>query len=217
MQHIIVDIVSDTICPWCFVGKRRFEAALKALPGVSARVAWRPFFLDAALPASGKDKMAHYNTKFGAPRVAQMLPMMAKVGAAEGIAFDYGGLIANTEASHALIAAAAAHGGAALQDACVEALFQHYFEKQGNIGDEAAISALCAAAGLPAAAAKAALTPAGRAAVRAEERELRATLGISGVPFFVIRRADGAGEPVEISGAAEAPSFVAAIQGLAQK
>ena len=143
-----------------------------------------------------------------------MLPMMEKVGAGEGIAFDYGGLIANTEASHALIAAAAAHGGAALQGRVVEALFKFYFEGRGNLGDEAAITALATAAGLPAPAAEAALAPAARAAVRAEEREWRAAHGVTGVPFFVISREDGAGAPVEISGAVEPPAFVEAMASL---
>jgi predicted DsbA family dithiol-disulfide isomerase len=140
--------------------------------------------------------------------------MMAKVGAAEGIQFDYNGLISNTEASHALIAAAAEHGGSALQDKVVEALFRFYFEAQGALGDEAAITAVCAASGLPEAVSAAALAPSARAAVRAEEREWRDKHGVSGVPFFVFSRADGSGQQVEISGAVEAPAFVEAISRL---
>jgi predicted DsbA family dithiol-disulfide isomerase len=60
MAKIVCDIVSDTICPWCFVGKRRFEKALALLPeNAGLTVRWRPFFLDASLPASGKNKLAH--------------------------------------------------------------------------------------------------------------------------------------------------------------
>lgn len=215
MAKLIIDIVSDTVCPWCFVGKRRLEKAVSSLPGgISAEVRWRPFFLDSSLPAVGKNKLEHYNAKFGAPRVAQMLPMMQKVGSGEGITFDYGGLIANTEASHALIAAAAAHGGAALQDRVVEALFRFYFEGRGNLGDVAAITALAAAAGLPAPAAEAALAPDTRAAVRAEEREWRSSHGVTGVPYFVISREDGKGAPIEISGASEPPALAKAMASL---
>ena len=87
-QRVVVNIVSDAICPWCFVGKRRFEKAVAALGAAAlVTVRWRPFFLDASLPPEGVDKLERYTKKFGAARVAQMLPMMQKVGAAEGIAF----------------------------------------------------------------------------------------------------------------------------------
>jgi predicted DsbA family dithiol-disulfide isomerase len=114
------------------VGKRRLERALALLPPALASavsVRWRPFFLDASLPREGVDKLARYVEKFGAARVRDILPHMAAVGAAEGIAFDYGGRMSNTLASHVLIEAAWGAGGAPTQAAVVEALFSYYFER----------------------------------------------------------------------------------------
>jgi len=213
MAKLVIDIVSDTVCPWCYVGKRRLERALASVPA-SAEVRWHPFFLDLTLPEAGTDKLAHYNKKFGAARVSQMLPMMEKVGAADGIKFDYGGKIAATEASHALLSAALSHGGAALQDLMVESFFRFYFEERGNLGDVPALVALATSAGLPAVAVEAALAPPSRAAVRAEERQWRTAHAVSGVPHFVIARADGSGSPVELSGAQDPAAFVAAFREL---
>ncbi len=231
-QRLVVNIISDTICPWCYIGKRRLEAALAALPAPfpAPDIHWRPFLLDPTLPPLGTDKLASYTRKFGAARVAQMLPHMQAVGAAEGIAFDYGGLIADTRTSHALLALARARGGAALQGALCEALFRHYFEARGSLGDAEGLRAACAAAGLPAgsddaelqallaapaaAAAGAPLAPlaaAALAAVDAEAREWRARHAVSGVPCFVLQRADGSGEPLVLSGAQDAGALRAAL------
>ena len=81
-KRVTIDIVSDTICPWCFVGKRRLEKALlDVAPSIEASIRWHPFLLDPTLPKEGMSKMARYESKFGAARVAAMLPHMAKVGA----------------------------------------------------------------------------------------------------------------------------------------
>ena len=215
MASLKVSIVSDTICPWCFVGKRRFEKAVKALGGLSVQVRWRPFFLDPGLPAGGVDKMARYTEKFGAARVAQMLPMMAQVGKTEDIVFDYGGRISNTLTSHALLELAWQRGGAVLQDALVEALFKFYFEGQGDLGDAGALRGVCASAGLAVDEGLEAVL-AGRsplcAEVVAEAEEWRARHGISGVPFFVLENA--AGKKLQLSGAQEADVIADALERL---
>jgi predicted DsbA family dithiol-disulfide isomerase len=210
--RVTVNIVSDTICPWCFVGKRRFESALAKAASVTAEVRWRPFFLDKSIPAAGVDKMAHYVKKFGQARVDSMLPMMKKVGEAEGIAFDYGGRIANTLASHALLELAFQSGGAKQQDALCTALFKYYFEQQGNLGDAAALRGLCAAEGLAGEAVEGVLagsSPLCQAVVQ-EAEEWRQEYAISGVPFFVIQ-AEGK-KPVLLSGAQDTHVLVAALE-----
>ncbi len=235
-QHpVTVDVISDTICPWCFVGKRRLEAALARLPPAAraaTSVHWRPFFLDPSLPPAGTDKLASYNAKFGAARVAAMLPQMQAVGAGEGIAFDFGGLVAATGTSHALLALAHARGGAPLQGALCEALFRYYFEARGNLGDAAGLRAVCAAAGLPAAAGdeelQALLAPPAPpggpahpvkarllAAVEAEARAWRARHAVTGVPCFVLQRADGSGPPLVLPGAQDAGTLLAALERVA--
>jgi predicted DsbA family dithiol-disulfide isomerase len=207
-RAVTIDIVSDVICPWCFVGKRRLAAALASLPDVDATVRWRPFLLDASLPAGGVDKMAHYARKFGAARVAAMIPAMAATGAALSppVAFDYGGRIFPTHFAHATIEAAWAAGGAELQDAIVEALFRHYFEARGDL-DAADVARVAEGAGLVGAAAAAAR---GAGAVAAEAAAWRDEHAIDGVPFFVIRGA-GARDAVTVGGAQEPRALAAAV------
>jgi predicted DsbA family dithiol-disulfide isomerase len=222
-QRVVVNVVSDAICPWCFVGKRRLEKAVAALGAAAVvTVRWRPYFLDATLPPEGVDKLERYTKKFGAARVAQMLPMMEKVGAAEGIAFDYGGRISPTALAHALAELAWARGGAAQQDRLVEALFKFYFERQGDLGDAAALRGVCAGAGLAGADVEAVLARDSPllAAVEAEADEWRERFDVSGVPLFVIQREgpDGpVGQPVVMEGAQEPEMLLAAFQRVGVK
>ena len=214
---IHVDVVSDTICPWCFVGKRRLLAGL-ALARRAARtpleleVRWRPFFLDDTLPGgAGVDKLARYNAKFGAARVASMLPMMARVGAAEGIAFAWGGNTGATLDSHRLQEWARREGGPPLADRLNEELFQRYFERAQTPCDREVLADAAAAAGLDRAAAAAFLASGELAReVQAEAAEWRAAHAVSGVPFFVF---DGV-EVVE--GAQDAAIFAAVLTRLAR-
>lgn len=138
-----------------------------------------------------------YTRKFGAARVAQMLPHMAAVGAAEGITFSYGGLIAATPLSHAFLERAFAVGGAALQDAVVESFFKFYFENEGNIGDAQKLGSLALSAGLPAEDVARLQDPATGAAAAAEavteSAKWRRKFRITGVPYFVINGGVGRG------------------------
>lgn len=101
-RAVTIDIVSDIICPWCFVGRRRLAKAIKAC-GVVATIRWHPFFLDSSLPVEGTDKRSRYVAKFGEARVVAMLPAMARTGAAEGITFSFGGKTASTLRAHRLM------------------------------------------------------------------------------------------------------------------
>ena len=91
-RSLTIDIVSDAICPWCYVGKRRLEKAIASLKrssgDVDVQVRWRPFFLDHSLPREGVDKMERYAAKFGEARMRQMIPYMQQVGRDDGIAFS---------------------------------------------------------------------------------------------------------------------------------
>jgi predicted DsbA family dithiol-disulfide isomerase len=213
-MRVRVDVVSDTICPWCFVGKRRFDAAVAALraagrPDLEVDVRWRPFFLDPSLPREGVDKLAHYKRKFGEERMAQMIPYMRATGAKETppIAFSYGGRISNTLDSHRLLELAHEQGGASLQNALVERLAHAYFEAEQDIGDREVLADAAASAGMERGAVAAFLASDAKAAeVKAEAEAFRREHRVTGVPFFVLngRRT--------LSGAQDVETFVEALR-----
>jgi predicted DsbA family dithiol-disulfide isomerase len=204
---VSVDIYSDVVCPWCYLGKRRFAAALAARPGLAVDVRWRPFELNPELPAAGVDRREYLARKFGAgPGIAEAHARLAALGAEAGIAYRFEAItrMPNTRLAHALIAIAGAK-----QDAVVEGLFRAYFEEARDVGDPAVLAAIGAQAGLDGATLPARLTGGdGRDAVVAAEEEA-ARLGIHGVPFFVF-----AGRWA-VSGAQEPASFVAALDQVA--
>ena len=180
-----VSIVSDVVCPWCFVGKRRFERAV-ALAGVPVAVSWRPYQLDPTLPPEGKDRRAYMAQKFGSlERVEQAHARLTADGKAEGIAFDFDAITIspNTLDAHRLIRWAAAEGFA---DATVEALFSAYFEQGRNVGNRDVLAEIAAAAGMDGAAVRVRLdTDEDRDAVSREVAEAQ-RLGVTGVPTFIV-------------------------------
>lgn len=122
---------------------------MAAVPDLCYEVTWKPFFLDATLPRDGKNKLAHYKTKFGEDRVAQMLPGMKKTFRDEGIeGYTLDGKVANTLDSHRLMELAGKQGGAPLQDKLVELLFEAYFTQAKNIGDTEVLVQAAAVAGV---------------------------------------------------------------------
>eukprot|EP00002_Diphylleia_rotans_P032990 TRINITY_DN6981_c0_g1_i1.p1 TRINITY_DN6981_c0_g1~~TRINITY_DN6981_c0_g1_i1.p1 ORF type:complete len:213 (+),score=45.44 TRINITY_DN6981_c0_g1_i1:55-693(+) len=132
---IRIEIISDTVCPWCYVGKRRLEKAISSYSKtqqVDFQVEWHPFMLDPTLPKSGVDKRQRYVDKFGAQRVEMILPSMTQTGVEEGINFKWGGKVGNTFDSHRAIEWAKKFNK---QNELVEILFRKYFEEEQNIGD----------------------------------------------------------------------------------
>jgi len=124
---ITVDVVSDVMCPWCFIGKRRLETALKSVPDLNVKVRWHPFQLDETLPRTGKDRKQYLSDKFGGlERAGEVYGQIRRAGAEEGIdfAFDAIKLSPNTLDCHRLILWSRADD---LQDEVVERLFQAYF------------------------------------------------------------------------------------------
>ncbi|MCV0424865.1 MAG: DsbA family oxidoreductase [Roseibium sp.] len=124
---ITVDVVSDVMCPWCFIGKRRLEAALKTVPQLNVLVRWHPFQLDATLPLSGKDRQQYLSDKFGGlERANEFYSQIKAAGLEENIdfAFDAIRLSPNTLDCHRLILWSRADD---LQDEVVERLFRAYF------------------------------------------------------------------------------------------
>ena len=182
---LAVEIVSDVVCPWCFIGKRRLEKAI-AISDVRLAIRWRPFQLDATIPPEGKDRRAYLEAKFGAPeRIRQMQENVAAAGRGEGIsfAFDRIAVSPNTLDAHRLIRWSAEAG---LQDRVVEALFSAYFLEGRNIGDRGVLADIAAGSGMDGTAARLA-SGEDRESVQGEIAEAQ-RIGVTGVPTFIIDR-----------------------------
>lgn len=188
---LALDIVSDTICPWCFVGKRHLEAALPVLAaeGLVFELTWRPFQLNPDMPAAGVERRAYRTAKFGSwERSLALDAQLAETGRRSGIAFrhDLMRRTPNTVASHVLVALAHESGGAAMQDRVVEALFAAYFTQGADVGDHGVLAGIAAGCGLDRSSVDAALAaPDHAAAVMREEKQWRGQ-DFGGVPSFVL-------------------------------
>lgn len=186
-----LEIVSDTICPWCYIGKRRLGGALAELAaeGLAFEPLWRPFQLNPIMPPEGLDRRSYRAAKFGSWERSQALDaQVAAAGAEDGLVFrhDLMARTPNTVASHALIHLAHELGGAALQDRVVEALFAAYFTQGRDVGDPAVLADLAEAAGMDRTRVATYLAdPASGAAVRRDE-ELARRLDLHSVPSIVL-------------------------------
>lgn len=202
-----IEIYSDVICPWCFVGKRRLEQALEQI-GLAqpAQVLWRPFELNPTMPKEGLDRRSYLEAKFGgAEALHAMEDRLAQAGEAEGIEFAFDRILRtpNTFDAHRLIWFAGQQG---CQDGVVEALFFSYFTEGRDIGNLDSLIEVATDSGLNREAVRAFLFR-DRAVqdVRTEEAAGH-RLGIRGVPYFLL---DGS---LSISGAQPPDILVSALQ-----
>ena len=197
-----IDIISDVVCPWCFIGKRRLERALVMRPEIAAEITWRPFQLNPDMPAEGMARADYIATKFGdsghSRRIHQTI---AEAGATVGIdfAFDKIKRSPNTRNAHRLIRYATKQGVAT---EVVTRLFEGYFLEGCDVGDLATLAKIAAEAGLDEREARAFLAGDGeRDEIVAEDRNAR-RLGVNAVPCFIF-----AGQ-YAISGAQEPEFFL---------
>ena len=180
-----IDIFSDVICPWCFIGKRRLERALtlRPQPGLTRR--WRAFQLNPDMPAEGMERQRYLAVKFGGATNAQAVyDQVLAAGESEGIAFAFDRMkrTPNTVDAHRLIRFAASQDR---EDAVVEGLFDTYFLRAEDIGDREVLVAVAQAAGLDDQAVRTYLSGDDEVeAVRAEDQSARQA-GINGVPCFI--------------------------------
>ena len=204
-----IDIWSDIICPWCYVGKRRFERALadfahrEAIP--PGHIVHRSFQLNPSMPKDRTPvRRAALMSKYGlTERQAQDLDAkMERTAAAEGLEFHLdGGVTGNTFDAHQLVHLAGVRGR---QDQVIERLYRAYFTEQRSIFDEDSLVELGSEAGLDAAEARTALRSRAYSEHVNEDIELARTIGISGVPFFLIDGKYGisGAQPSEVFGQA---------------
>ena len=204
-QTMSVDIYSDTVCPWCYLGKRRFELALAGRPQYEPRINWRPFELNPDLPWEGVDRAGFLASKFGdSAQIEASEAALVRHGSAVGLEFRFDLIkrLPNTRRSHLLIAHAARQG---LAGEVVERIMQAYFEEGCNIGDVDELVRLGVEAGLSERETRSAMVlRAGQDGVVAAERHA-AVLGISGVPTFIFDR------QYSVSGAQEIETFAQVI------
>jgi predicted DsbA family dithiol-disulfide isomerase len=189
-----VEIWSDIACPWCFIGKRRFEAALASFEHRDqVRVTWRSFELDPGAPAERPgDRAAHLAEKYGSSveQARAMEDQMTQVAAGEGLDFRFDiARAGNTFDAHRIVHLAAAHGR---QDAMKERLQRAYLGEGELISDHETLVRLGLEAGLPEAELREVLAGDRYADAVREDERTGSALGINGVPFFVVDRAFGA-------------------------
>ena len=186
---LVVDVVSDVVCPWCYIGKRKLQAALSELkahePDLHAAVRWHPFQLNPDLPPDGVDRLEYLNAKFGSKaRSDEIYARVKRVGKEVGIDFEFDRIarVPNTLAAHSLIAWTQHRGDPAATDAVVEMLFRAFFVEGRLLNERAELARIASEAGM--AWTQAQSSSELRAEVEAEDREARG-VGINGVPFFI--------------------------------
>src|SRR5258707_9570694 len=198
-----ITIYSDLICPWCYIGKRRMEEALRQLPAdMQVSRSWHPFQLNPDMPREGLNRKLYRSKKFGSwERSLALDAQVAAAGKRVGIEFRYDlqTHTPNTFDSHRLVWLAGTSGA---QDAVVEGLFRAYFFEGGNFSDSHKLIEVGASAGMDAAELKRFFaSDEGASAVREEERQAR-MLAVSGVPFYLVN------EAVSFSGAQPPEPFM---------
>jgi predicted DsbA family dithiol-disulfide isomerase len=202
-----IEIYSDVVCPWCFVGKRRLERALKTAGyAQQAHIAWRPFQLNPTMPKEGMDRRVYLDAKFGGAEARRAIEeRVAKAGESDGLVFAFDRIerTPNTFDAHRLIWFAGRQGR---QDEVAEALFHSYFTKGRGIGSLTSLAEIASDCGINREEVEQFLAS-DRAVrdVQAEEAIGR-RLGIRGVPYFVLNGS------ISISGAQSPDIFVSAFQ-----
>lgn len=200
LEPVNIDVVSDVMCPWCYIGKRRLEGALEGLDDVAVKVTWRPFQLDSTLPATGRDRGDYLAQKFGTPeRIAEIYGRIAAEGEREGIdfAFDKIKVSPNTLDAHRVIRWASIEG---VQDGVVEELFRAYFLEGANLTDRETLADIAARGGMDrAVVARLLETDADLADTEAEIVRAQ-SMGVQGVPCFILdgRYAVSGAQPAEL-------------------
>jgi predicted DsbA family dithiol-disulfide isomerase len=208
---LVIDIVSDVICPWCYIGKRRLERAVDMADGRHAfTVAWRPFQLNPDMPADGMDRAVYLAAKFGdAERAKDSYRRIETIGAELGIPFRFDRIrrTPNTLDSHRLIRFGQRAGR---QQEIVEAIFESYFTAGADLSDPPTLVEIAESAGCDPRAVETYLAgDVDRAAVIADDESAR-RMGIDGVPSFILNRA------FVLPGAADPEMLLAAFDQVAQ-
>jgi predicted DsbA family dithiol-disulfide isomerase len=201
---MLIDVYSDVVCPWCYIGEKRLARALVDRPDLGVEVRWRPFQLQPGMPEGSVPWAEFSRQKFGGERGAEAaFSHVSAVGESDGIRFDFGRVASapNTVDAHRIVLLAGNYG---LQWELADALFRAYFTEGKNLNDHEELVVVAASVGLDAGEVREYLAgEAGASEVRSSQEEA-ASLGITGVPFYVFdgRYALYGAQPVGVFGEA---------------
>jgi len=204
-----LDIISDPICPWCYIGKARLEAGIEQASVNPFTIRWRPFQLNPDMPREGISREAYLSTKFGADRITALEDRIREEAAKSGIEVNYTKAthVPNTVDAHRLIGWAEAEGR---QNAVVTEMFKRYFEVGADIGTRQALLEIAGAVGMDVAMTERLLDgDADREQIIAEDSAFR-EMGVTGVPTFIV------GGRHVVSGAQPAELWADVVRELAQ-
>lgn len=202
---LAIDIVSDVVCPWCYVGKRRLERAIAQRPDLKASVHWLPFFLDASVPPDGMPRTEYISRKFGIQgRLTPMHERLVGIGAELGIDFRFDRIERqpNTLDAHRMINWAQQAGSAG---PVVDRLFHLFFTEGADLSDREVLAEAGVAGGLNAEELRRDLKGDRDADLIGRQAAAASSAGIGGVPFFVF------GKKVSVAGAHEVEVLSGAI------
>ena len=185
MKRVVIDVVSDVVCPWCYLGKHRLEATLALRPDVETEIHWRPYFLDPRVPREGMARVDYLSRKFGSDeRIRPAHERLSRLGREEGIEFHFERITwqPNTLDAHRLIGWAEEAGRVA---PVVEKIFSLFFTEGADLSKRETLLLAAQAGGLDVEGVRRDL--AGERDVAAVEKAATsaAERGISGVPFFI--------------------------------
>ena len=201
-----IDVISDTVCPWCFIGKRRLARAMAMRPAITFDVKWRPYRLDPTIPKGGHDRKAYMRAKFGEDpmKIVEMHKLIAAEGAKDGIEFDFAAIERRPDTldSHRLIRWAEATG---VQDEVVERLFIAYFENGEDIGDIRVLADIADICGMDGVEVAQTLEGDQDRALVEREDQIAHEMGVTGVPAMIF------GNRLAVSGAREPELLVSVI------
>ncbi len=202
---LTIDVISDIMCPWCYIGKRRLEKALAMTSDIAVEVHWRPYQLDPTLPPEGKDRQQYLVEKFGAERATSFYETIRAAGADEGIdfAFDKIKISPNTMNCHRLIKWARADN---LQEAVVERLFQLYFLEGADLSAQQTLIDVAQEVGMEHDLVEQLLPTDSDTRTTASEIKHAQEMGVTGVPCFIIDKR------FALMGAENADTLAAAIR-----
>jgi predicted DsbA family dithiol-disulfide isomerase len=208
VKTIEIDVISDVICPWCFLGKRRLDKAINLLEGIKVEVNWRPFFLDPTIPKEGMSRRTYMENKFGAERLKTIHDPLIAAGKEDGVSYEIDRITRtpNTMDAHRLIRWSHVVGK---QQDVTERLFMAYWNGGLDVGDRDVLLKIAADAGMDKTDVSENLENGTDVDAVNAEVDHASRMGVTGVPCFIFARKQG------LMGAQPAEQLVEAIRRLA--